>query len=68
MVSKTLKEYDDLLSTHGFIRLHQSHLVNISFFERFHKLDGGYVILKDKTEIPVSTRKKEQLMKMLEDL
>ena len=68
MVSKILKEYEELLSSHGFIRLHQSHLININYFDRFHKADGGYVILKDKSAIPVSSRKKEQLLKMLEQL
>ena len=68
MVARTLKEYEDLLSIHGFIRPHQSHLININYFDRFHKSDGGYVILKDKSEIPVSSRKKEQLLKMLEQL
>ena len=65
LVTKTLKEYDQMLEDHGFLRAHQSHLINIDFIKEFNKSDGGYLILKDKTEIPVSSRKKSLVMKVL---
>lgn len=68
LVSKTLKEYDELLTEFGFIRVHQSHLINIDFIDRFEKRDGGYVVMKDRTSVPVSTRKKEELITLLEKL
>ena len=47
LVSKTLKEYDLLLSGHSFFRVQQSHLVNLDFIDRYDKVDGGAVIMKD---------------------
>ena len=68
LVSKTLKEYEELLSEYGFIRVHQSHLINVDYIDRYEKKDGGYVVMKDGTSIPVSTRKKEELIGLLEHL
>jgi len=65
LVTKTLKEFDQLLSDHDFIRVHQSHLINVKFIKGFTKSDG-YIFLKDGTKIPVSTRKKQVLMDMIQ--
>ena len=67
LVTKTLKEFDKMLSDQNFIRIHQSHLVNTSFIKEFAK-QNGEVILKDGTKIPVSTRKKSALMDMISKL
>lgn len=64
LVTKTLKEFDKLLGDHGFIRVHQSHLINTNFIKEFIKSDG-YIIMKDGTRVPVSTRKKQVLMDMI---
>lgn len=62
--SKTLKEYEDLLITHhNFIRVHRSHLVNINYLFKF-KSDGS-LVLRDNSVIPVSRRRKEDVMKKL---
>ncbi|MFM7024182.1 MAG: LytR/AlgR family response regulator transcription factor [Flavobacteriales bacterium] len=66
--SKNIKEFDDLLSTSGFYRTHQSHLINMQHFDSFKKIDGGYICMKDGAEIPVSTRKKQEFMEMLKSL
>jgi two-component system LytT family response regulator len=65
-VSKSLKEYSDILEERGFFRVHQSHLINLNYFELFEKQDGGYIVLKDGTNIPVSKRKKQLLLNFLE--
>jgi two-component system LytT family response regulator len=62
LVSKNIKEYADLLSKHSFYRVHQSHLINIDYFARYHKKDGGYIIMKDQSEVPLSKRKKEAFL------
>lgn len=67
-VSKTLKEYSDILEERGFFRVHQSHLINLNYFELFEKQDGGYIVLKDGSQIPVSKRKKQVLLSFLETL
>jgi two-component system LytT family response regulator len=64
LVTKTLKEFDKLLSDHGFIRVHQSHLINTNFIKEFLK-SSGYIVMKDGTKVPVSTRKKQVLMDMI---
>ncbi|MFV0537464.1 MAG: LytR/AlgR family response regulator transcription factor [Dysgonomonas sp.] len=47
MISKTLKEYDELLTSFNFLRVHQSHLINLSEVKSFIKTDGGYILMKD---------------------
>jgi two-component system, LytTR family, response regulator len=68
MVSKTLKENEELLSEFGFIRPHKSHLVNVRYIKSFIKVDGGYILLLDGTTVPVSRRKKEKILEELSHL
>jgi two-component system, LytTR family, response regulator len=65
IVSKPIYEYEELLSNYNFIRCHQSHLVNKIFIKSFVKEDGGYLLLDDKTQIPVSKQKKELVKTLL---
>ena len=67
MVTRTIKEFDGLLSGSGLIRVHQSHLVNISYIDKYVKRDGGYLQLKDGTKIPVSPNLKKQLLQAIND-
>ncbi len=66
IVSKVLKEYDELLKDSGFIRVHKSHLINMNFITSYEKSNGGYILMKDKAEVPVSVRKKDFVMKIFE--
>jgi len=68
LVTKTLKEYDDLLSPHDFLRVHQSHLINSKYVKEYNKSDGGYLVLKDGSTAPVSTRRKNVVMEMIAKL
>lgn len=61
LVSKSLKEYDDLFSAQGFIRCHQSHLVNISFVKSMLREDSGSLLMQDGEKIPISKAKKEMV-------
>jgi two-component system LytT family response regulator len=63
LVSKTLKEFESVLSDHNFERVHKSHLVNLNLIKRYIPTDGGFVILEDGTKLPVANRKKEELLK-----
>jgi two-component system LytT family response regulator len=66
VVSKTLKEVNEMLSEYGFFRVHQSHLVNLRFFERYDKQGlSGSVVLSDGNKVPVSSRRKEGLMQVI---
>jgi two-component system LytT family response regulator len=67
-VTKTLKQFEIELNDHSFVRIHQSHLVNLNYVEKYVKNKGGYVILANGTELSVAIRKRETLFKELEKL
>lgn len=68
LISKSLKYFEDMLQEFGFVRVHQSHLVNINHIVRVDKIDGGVLAFADGAQVPISVRKREQLLKMLSDL
>ena len=68
LVSRTLKDFELLLSNHGFFRVQQSHLINLEYIDRYDKSEGGSVIMKDGAAVPLSTAKKEQFFQLLENL
>lgn len=67
-VSKTLKEYETLLSAHRFLRVQQSHLVNLEHVARYDKTEGGAVVMSDGSKVPLSPAKRDQFFKILENL
>ncbi|HEY4327816.1 MAG TPA: LytTR family DNA-binding domain-containing protein [Mucilaginibacter sp.] len=68
MVAKTLKEFEGLLNDYNFFRLHNSHLVNLAYIKSYHKGKGGFVELEDKTELEVSTRRKDEFLVRLSSM
>lgn len=60
VVSKTLKEFESVLSQNNFTRPHQSFMVNLSFVDKYDK--SGEIYLKNGTKIPVSLRKKDSFL------
>ena len=67
-VAKPLKEFEELLRDYQFYRVHNSHLVNLSFVKKYVKGKGGYLIMSDNSEIEVSTRRKEGFLKRLMEI
>jgi len=65
LVTKTLKQYERMLPEEMFLRVHQSHLVNIHKIKSYIKTEGGYLLLKNGEHIPVSVRKKPMVMDLL---
>jgi len=65
LVSRTLKEYEDILCEHNFLRVHQSHLVNVDHIKCYMKNSGGMLVMKNNKSIPVAMRKKEVLLNAL---
>ena len=61
-VTKTLKYFADMLKDCGFMRTHQSHLVNLNYVKEFIKFDGGYLMLTDGSNVPVSVRKRVEVI------
>lgn len=67
MVSRTIKEYEAMLSGSGLIRVHQSHIVNLNHIDKFFKHDGGYLQLKDGSTVPVSAHLKQKVLQAITD-
>lgn len=65
LVSKTLKYFADMLKEYQFLRVHQSHLVNLQYVKEFIKSDGGYIVLTNKKTIPVSVRKRSEVIEAI---
>lgn len=68
LVSKTMKDFDEMLEEAGFFRTHQSHLVNLNHILRYEKADGGYLVMDDHSTVPISSRKKDALLKIFEEM
>jgi two-component system LytT family response regulator len=62
VVTKTLKEFEEMLASEGFFRVHQSHLINLNAVAQYLKEDGGYALMSDGTKVEVSRRKKEAFL------
>jgi len=67
-VTKTLKYFSDMLKSYDFIRVHQSHLVNLQSISEYIKTDGGYLMLKNGHNVPVSVRKKAEIIEILDKM
>lgn len=67
-ISKTLKEFEEMLSVYGFFRIHQSHLVNLEFVASVEKKGNGNVRLKTGERLPVSQRKKQPFLQLLRSI
>jgi len=68
VISKPLGDFDAFLADQGFIRIHQSHLVNRKHIKRYVRGEGGEVVMSDGTNLPVSRRQKAELIEMLDRL
>lgn len=67
-ISKSLKEYADLLCPNGFLRTHQSHLVNPKYVKSWLKEDGGILLLISGEKIPISKPNKDIVKQALQQL
>jgi two-component system LytT family response regulator len=59
IVSRTLKEYEDMLTDHGFFRIHNSYLINLSAVKKYIRGEGGQVLMNNGRSLDVAKRKKE---------
>lgn len=65
LVSKSMKEFEPSLLNRSFIRVHKSTIININFAEKYIRGKGGQLVMADGSFVPVSVRKKEDLMKII---
>jgi two-component system, LytTR family, response regulator len=68
VVSRHLKEFEEMLVPHHFYRIHKSYLVNLNHIERIGKADGFTVFMSNNDELPVSFRKKEEFISLIKKL
>ncbi len=65
LVSRTIKEYEEMLEDFNFFRIHQSHLINLAFLKNYTRGRGGYVELSNGTTLDVSARRKSDFLRRL---
>lgn len=68
LVTRVLKDFEDFLSESGFLRVHNSFLINLLHVKRYVRGEGGYVVLTDNHEVDISRRRKEEFLSMLNKL
>jgi two-component system LytT family response regulator len=68
LVSKTLKEYEDLLTEYHFVRVHHHNLINLNHVQKYIKGEGGYAIMSDGSSVEVSRRKKTEFLEKLSNI
>ena len=64
-VSKTLKEFEDILSADIFIRVHNSYVINKNYVEKYIRGDGGQVVLSNGSVLDISQRKRAEFLKAI---
>ncbi len=68
LASRTLKEFDELLESHSFARIHQSHLINLQHIDEYLKADGGSLKMVDGSSLPISRNRKEDFIQRLNQI
>lgn len=66
LVSRTLKEIEEMLEDHPFLRIHHSCLVNLNEIKKYIRGEGGTLLMSDGAEVAVSRSRKEILLKKLQ--
>jgi two-component system LytT family response regulator len=66
IVSRTLKELEEILEDYSFIRVHNSHLVNLNEVDKYVKGEGGYLLMSDGSTVDVSRSRKDTLLTKLQ--
>lgn len=64
--SKNMRHFELLLPPEHFVKVHRSHVINLNFVDSIIKSDGGFIKLLNGNEIPISRRKKEEFLKLIE--
>tara|TARA_R110002051_G_scaffold325854_1_gene432240 strand:+ start:9687 stop:10439 length:753 start_codon:yes stop_codon:yes gene_type:complete len=68
LVSKHLKEYENLLSDQQFMRVHNSYLINLKEVKKYVKSDGGYIIMSNNMHVSLSPKKKDEFMELMKNI
>lgn len=68
IISRNLSDFDRILSSKGFIRIHRSHLINCECIHSISRLDGGIVEMNDGSTLSISRKYKEATLKRISEL
>lgn len=68
MVSRTLNEYDMMLTDRNFFRIHNSHLINLEHVRVFVRGDGGYLEMNDNSVVPIARQRKEAFLQAMHSI
>jgi len=68
LISKTLGDFEEILSSNQFFRIHDASIINLNHVKKYIRGDGGTVILSDNTELDVARRRKEEFIKLIPKL
>jgi len=68
LVTRSIKEFEEMLFPHGFFRVHKSHLVNLHNIKEYSRLEGGYLIMADDQHVKISRRKREEFLGLIRTL
>ncbi|PWT78255.1 MAG: hypothetical protein C5B59_02200 [Bacteroidetes bacterium] len=66
LVTRQLKEFEAMLLPYRFFRVHNCHLINLTYIKKYIRGEGGRVIMENGDEVDVSRRKKEDFLKMIQ--
>jgi two-component system, LytTR family, response regulator len=66
LVSRPLKEFENMLIPHGFFRIHHSALINMKYVSKYVRSDGGYVLMKDNSSIEIARQRKDAFLKLIQ--
>jgi two-component system, LytTR family, response regulator len=65
LVTRLLKDFEDMLLPYRFYRVHNSHLINLNYIKKYIRGEGGQVILQNGEAIDVARRKKDEFLKLI---
>ena len=65
LISRTMKEFEDILSGCGFYRPFKTFLINLNHIKAYEKHDGGFIVMADDSRVPIADRKKEEFFRMI---
>lgn len=67
-VTKKIKNFEELLSDKGFIRIHKSFLVNTDHIRELHRDDSGYLVMSNGKKVPISPKDKEEIIHLIKQV
>ena len=65
LITRPMKDFEDLFSEDDFFRIHQSHIINLSFVKKILREDGGYAMMEDGGKVPIARRRKDQFLEVM---